>query len=180
VVLVGFMGAGKSTVGRLLAERLGVPFADSDEELTARTGRTPQEIFATEGEPAFRALERKVVAELVTKGGDRVVALGGGALEDAATRALLTDAVVVHLDVSHAAVLARVGGDTGRPMLSRPGLEQLHRNRLVVYRAAAHLSVTTDGRTPEEVVDAILAALPDLREKARAEGPPGASPDQLV
>jgi shikimate kinase len=170
------MGAGKSTVGRLLAERLAVPFVDSDEELTLRTGRTPREIFSTDGESVFRILEREIVAELVTDGVDRVVALGGGALEDAATRAALEGAVVVHLDASHAAVLARVGGDPGRPMLARPDLDLLHRNRLVAYRAAADVSVTTDDRTPEEVADAVVAALPGLE----AAGPSGRSPDQLV
>jgi shikimate kinase len=177
------MGAGKSTVGRLLAERLGVPFVDSDEELTARTGRTPREIFDTDGEPVFRALEREVVAELVTDGGDRVVALGGGALEDAGTRAVLRDAVVVHLDVSHPAVLGRVGGDPGRPMLARPGLDRLHRDRVATYRAAADAEVLTDGRTPEEVTDAVLGALADLARRAGA-GQGGdvsaGSPDQLV
>jgi shikimate kinase len=174
------MGAGKSTVGRLLAERLDVPFVDSDEELTARTGRTPREIFATDGEPVFRTLEREVVAELVTDGGDRVVALGGGTVEDPATRAMLGDAFVVHLDVSHAAVLARVGGDPGRPMLARPDLDRLHRDRLAGYSAAAIVSVTTDGRTPEDVADAVLAALADVRREAEAAGPSSGSPDQLV
>jgi shikimate kinase len=165
------MGAGKSTVGRLLAGRLGVPFVDSDQELTARTGRTPREIFATDGEPVFRALERELVAELVTDATDRVLALGGGALEDPATRAVLRDAVVVHLDVSHEAMLARVGRDPGRPILARPGLDRLHRNRLAAYRAAAQVDVTTDGRTPQQVVEAVLASLPDT-----AAG----SSDQLV
>ena len=176
------MGAGKSTVGRLLAERLGIPFVDSDDELTARTGRTPREIFAADGEAVFRILEREVVAELVTDGRPRVVALGGGAVEDPATRAVLEGAVVVHLDVSHAAVLARVGGDPDRPMLARPDLDRLHRNRLATYRAAADMSVTTDDRTPEEVVDAIIAALPAVGALpgVGTPGPSGASPDQLV
>jgi shikimate kinase len=172
------MGAGKSTVGRLLAERLGVPFLDSDEVLTARTGRTPREIFASDGEPAFRALERQVIAELVTGGPDRVVALGGGALEDASTRAVLRDARVMHLDVSHALVLARVGGDPGRPVLARPGLEQLHRDRRVAYATTAHALVRTDGRTPAEVVDAVLAALAALDSTEPTESAE-ASPDPL-
>ena len=176
------MGAGKSTVGRLLAERLGVPFVDSDDELTARTGRTPREIFETDGEPVFRALEREVVAELVTDGGDRVVALGGGALEDAGTRALLRDAVVVHLEVSHPVVLARVGGDPGRPVLARPGLDRLYRDRLDVYRAAADADVATDGRTPEDVAGAVLDALADLAGAGAGQGGgvSAGSSDQLV
>ena len=156
------MGAGKTTVGRLLGERLGLPFVDSDEALTAQTGRTPREIFAADGEAAFRALERAVVAELVTDGVARVVALGGGAVEAAATREVLRDAVVVHLDVAHATVLERVGGDPGRPMLARPGLDRLHRDRLAGYEEAADVTVPTDGRTPAEVADAVVTALTTL------------------
>jgi shikimate kinase len=159
LVLVGFMGAGKSTVGRLVAKRLGVPFVDSDEALTTRTGRTPAQIFATDGEPVFRRLEREMVAELVGDGADRVVALGGGAVEDPATRTVLRDALVVHLDVSHAAVLARVGGDRGRPVLARPDLDVLHRDRLLTYREVADVTVSTDGRRPAEVAALVLEAL---------------------
>src|SRR5690348_5140981 len=130
VVLVGFMGAGKSTVGRLVARRLGVGFADSDDVITQRTGATPREIFATDGEAAFRALERAVVRDLVSGGesgasGDvavGVLALGGGAVEDAGTREVLRAARVVHLEVSFEQVRARVGRDPGRPVLARPDL----------------------------------------------------------
>jgi shikimate kinase len=172
VVLVGFMGAGKSTVGRILARRLGVQFVDSDEVLTARTGRTPREIFAADGEPAFRALEREVVAELLGSRPARVVALGGGATEDARTRSVLRGARVVHLEVSHGEVLARVGNDPGRPVLTRPDLPELHRNRLAAYREVAYAVVRTDGLTPDEVADAVLAAL--------TTADPSGSPDQLV
>ena len=139
------MGAGKSTVGSLVAEHLGVPFVDSDEALTTRTGRTPAQIFATDGEPVFRRLEREIVAELVGDDADGVVALGGGAVEDPATRTLLRGALVVHLDVSHPVVLSRVGGDPRRPVLARPDLDVLHRDRLATYREVADVTVLTDG-----------------------------------
>jgi shikimate kinase len=159
VVLVGFMGAGKSTVGRLLAGRLGVLFADSDDEITRRTGRTPREVFEVEGEPAFRALEREVVHELVTGGTVGVVALGGGAVEHAATRAVLRAARVVHLEVSFDQVQARVGRDPGRPVLARPDLPEVFAARQAAYSKVADVVVPTDGLTPREVALRALAAL---------------------
>lgn len=159
VVLVGFMGAGKSTVGRLLARRLGVPFADSDDVIAGRTGRTPREIFATDGEAAFRALERDVVHELVAGGTAGVVALGGGAVEDPATREALRGARVVHLDVSFEQVRARVGRDPGRPVLARPDLPELFAARQAAYREVAHAVVATDGLAARQVVARVLAAL---------------------
>ena len=159
VVLVGFMGAGKSTVGRLLAGHLGVAFADSDDVITRRAGRTPREIFAADGEPAFRALEREVVRELVTDGRTGVVALGGGAVEDAGTREVLRQAVVVHLDVSFEQVRRRVGGDRGRPVLARPDLPAVFAARQAGYRDAADVVVATDGLRPADVAARVLAAL---------------------
>jgi shikimate kinase len=161
VVLVGFMGAGKSTVGRLLAARLGVGFADSDAVLTRREGRSPSEIFAADGEAAFRALERAVVAELLARrpGGPGVVALGGGAVQDPGTRALLRRAFVAYLEVSYAHVLARVGGDPGRPVLARPDLEQVYSSRVHAYREVADVTVATDRLAPAAVTEALAAAL---------------------
>jgi shikimate kinase len=163
VVLVGFMGAGKSTVGRLLAARLGTRFADSDDVVAERAGRSVAEIFATEGEETFRGLERAVVAELVAPetvaGAAGVVALGGGAVQDRSTRALLRFAFVAYLEVSYATVLARVGGDGGRPVLARPDLEQVYAGRLDAYREVADVTVRTDGLDAPAVVDAVASAL---------------------
>jgi shikimate kinase len=154
------MGAGKSTVGRLLAHRLGVPFADSDDVIEQRAGRPPREIFATQGEAVFRALEREVVRELVSAGDAGVVALGGGAVEDPATRAVLSAAWVVHLEVSFARVLARVGRDPRRPVLARPDLPEVFAARQTAYRAVADVTVSTDGLAASQVAERVLAALP--------------------
>ena len=124
IVLVGFMGAGKTTVGHLLSERLGLPFTDSDHVIEQRSGRSIPEIFAEDGEPAFRALEHQVIAELL-EGSDLVLALGGGAAEHPRTRDTLAShprAQVVYLQVGYAQALRRVGGDGGRPMLARPDI----------------------------------------------------------
>lgn len=100
VVLVGFMGAGKTTVGHIVAERLGQPFVDSDVLIEQRLGRDIRDIFRTEGEPWFRQLEHATVAGLV-RGQDAVIALGGGAVEDSRSRAVLRNARVVYLRVSY-------------------------------------------------------------------------------
>ncbi|MDQ3986410.1 MAG: shikimate kinase, partial [Actinomycetota bacterium] len=117
IVLVGFMGAGKTTVGRALATRLGLGFVDTDELVETRAGASVAEIFATGGEAAFRELEREVAAEVLV-GEDRVVALGGGAIGDPATCAALEWTTVVHLDVGFNEAMKRVGTDAARPLLS--------------------------------------------------------------
>ena len=162
IVLVGFMGAGKSTVGRLLARRLGVPFADSDDVIEQRAGRPPRDIFATQGEGAFRALEREVVRDLVAPSGQAgpgVVALGGGAVQDASTREVLGGALVVYLEVSFARVLDRVGRDPRRPVLARPDLPEVFDTRQEAYRAVADVTVATDALAPAQVAERVLAAL---------------------
>jgi 3-dehydroquinate synthase/shikimate kinase/3-dehydroquinate synthase len=150
IVLIGFMGAGKTTVGHLLAGKLGLPFVDSDVVISERGGRPVPQIFAEDGEDAFRALEHETVAGLL-RGRDAVLALGGGAVEHPATQALLGPADVVYLHVGYAAAVARVGGDAGRPMLRRADLEAVYQRRLAAYAAAATLTVPTDGRGPEDV-----------------------------
>lgn len=159
IVLVGFMGAGKTTVGRILAGRLGLPFADSDTEIEQRAGRPVREIFATDGEPAFRSLEREVIADLL--GGPSIVlALGGGAVENFETRKLLADATVVYLRVSYAEALQRVGGDDGRPLLASPGLDARYAKRLAIYSEVASLTVDTDDRHPQALCREIISRLP--------------------
>jgi len=175
IVLVGFMGAGKTTVGTLLAARLGLPFADTDHVIEQRAARPVRQIFAEDGEPAFRVLEHQVVTELLT-GPAVVLALGGGAAEHPGTRAVLTRGgdppgspryrgdpsprtplEIVYLHVSYEQALRRVGGDDGRPLLARPDLAALYQRRLAVYAGVATLTVPTDGRRPEAVTEDILA-----------------------
>jgi shikimate kinase len=158
IVVVGFMGAGKTTVGQLLAAKLSLPFTDSDQVIEERAGKPIRLIFADEGEPAFRELEHAVIADLLT-GPDAVLALGGGAAEHPASRSLLAAVPVVYLRVGYAEALARVGGDHGRPMLARPDVQALHAARQVVYASLATVAVDTDGRPPDEIVLDLLSAL---------------------
>jgi 3-dehydroquinate dehydratase type I len=159
VVLVGFMGAGKTTVGHIMAERLGQPFVDSDVLIEQRLGREIRDIFRTEGEPYFRQLEHDTVIGLV-RGPDAVIALGGGAVEDPRSRAVLRDAQVVYLRVSYDEALARVESDEFRPMLHRPDLDEVYKRRLSAYEDVSVLTVDTDGRRPGAVALEVLARLP--------------------
>ncbi len=158
IVLVGFMGAGKSTIGRLLADRLGLPFTDTDPVIEQRAGRPISQIFATEGEPAFRALEHEVIADLLD-GPDAVLALGGGAAEHPGTQALLKAAEVVYLEVSYEDAMARIGGDAARPLLAQAGLRDRYEHRLGVYAAVATLTVPTTAADPDTITEHILASL---------------------
>lgn len=162
VVLVGFMGAGKTTVGRLLAARFGLPFVDADAHVEAQQGRSVQEVFAADGEEAFRDLEAAAVRELVGRP-SAVVSLGGGALGRRETRAVLAGHDVVHLAVGLRSALARVGDDAGRPVLAQPGLAERHAARAAHYAEVATAVVDTDDRTPQEVADLVAAALADSR-----------------
>ena len=179
IVLVGFMGAGKSTVGCLLSERLGCAFADTDERIEGRAGAPIRDIFSRAGEEAFRALERDVVAEALM-GGSGVVALGGGALGDAATRAALAEAVVVHLEVSFEEAMRRLGSDGSRPLLAAdPG--ELYEARRSVYASAADVVVATDDRGPEEVAAEVAGKLHPPPHARRIPVPiPGRNHDVLV
>ena len=161
IVLVGFMGAGKTTVGRLLAAKLAVPFSDSDHVIEARAGKPVRQVFADDGEPAFRQLEHDVIAGLLAKNEDMVLALGGGAAVHEGTRANLAHSgvPVVYLKVSYAEAMRRVGGDLDRPMLARPDVAQLHRDRDPLYAQAATLTVDAGSRPSEEIALDILTRL---------------------
>ena len=158
IVLVGFMGAGKTTVGHLLSERLGLPFTDSDHVIEQRSGRSIPEIFAEDGEPAFRALEHQVIAGLLD-GPALVLALGGGATQHPGTRDRLARVQVVYLQVGYEQAMQRVGGDQGRPLLARPDLAATYQRRLPLYAELATLTVSTDGRHPEAISQDILTRL---------------------
>jgi shikimate kinase/3-dehydroquinate synthase len=160
-VLVGFMGAGKTTVGHIVAERLGQPFVDSDVLIEQRLGRSIRDIFVTEGETYFRELEHATVAELV-RGEEAVIALGGGAVEDPRTRAVLRNARVIYLRVGYDEAMSRVQGDEYRPMLHRPDLDGLYKKRLPVYEDLSVLTIDTDGRRPDAIAREVLAELTRL------------------
>ncbi len=165
VVLVGPMGVGKSSVGRLLAERLGVGYRDTDEDIVAAEGRTIAEIFVDEGESAFRELEKNAVRAALS-GHEGVLALGGGAVLDAGTRALLAGQRVVYLSMDVEEAVRRTGLNAARPLLAvnpRKQWRELMEARRHLYEEAATVVVATDGRTPEEVTQAALDAL-ELKE----------------
>ncbi|MDQ1104309.1 shikimate kinase [Nocardioides zeae] len=167
VVLIGSMGAGKTTVGELLAERWDVGFRDTDADVVAAEGRAIADIFVEDGEAHFRALEREAVrTALVEHAG--VLALGGGAVLDLDTRALLADHTVVFLQVGLADAVQRVGLGTSRPLLLggvRSRIKALLDERTPIYTELATLVVPTDGRAPAEVAATIEAR---LEEDARA------------
>jgi shikimate kinase len=161
IVLTGFMGSGKTTIGPLLAGRLGWSFLDVDDVIEAEAGVTIAELFARHGEAPFRDREHATIARLAA-GDALVLALGGGAIEHPATRMLLVTTpatLLVHLEVELATTLARCRGTEHlRPILAdQANLASRYQRRLPLYRTA-HVSISVDALTPDEVVDAILQA----------------------
>lgn len=161
IVLTGFMGSGKSTVGPIVARRLGWRFVDVDDVIVAESGMPISQFFAEHGEPAFRNVERAVIARLAAEDA-LVLALGGGAIEDETTRGLLlgsTGTLLVHLEVTLETTLVRCGGtDRTRPVLAdRANLAARYERRLPLYRMA-HVSIGADQRTASEVAEAVLRA----------------------
>jgi shikimate kinase len=168
IALIGLMGAGKSAVARVLGERLGVSVADLDGMIEATEGCSVAELFERAGEAWFRRRESELLAEAI-RSGVQVVACGGGVVLDPERRRLLRERCrVVWLEISPETAAARLeaaGGDAGsvRPLLAgrpaRERLETLLRERAPLYAEAAHARVPTDGRSPEQVADAVLAAI---------------------
>ncbi|SDU74507.1 shikimate kinase [Jiangella alkaliphila] len=158
VVVIGPPGAGKTTVGTLVAQRLGATFRDTDTDIERTAGKPITDIFVEDGEPAFRALERAAVATALDEH-DGVLALGGGAVVGAEHRALLAGHVVVFLDVGLADAVSRVGLNRDRPLLlesPRAQLKRLLDDRRPVYVEAATVTVDTAGRTPEDIADEVV------------------------
>ncbi|MFD4176952.1 MULTISPECIES: 3-dehydroquinate synthase [Streptomyces] len=171
VVLVGPMGVGKSTVGELLAARLGTTYRDTDADVVAEAGKPIAEIFYDEGEEHFRALERRAV-EAAVAGHTGVLALGGGAVLDAATRELLAGRPVAYLSMDVDEAVRRVGLGAARPLLAvnpRRQWRELMDARRHLYEEVARTVVATDEHTPEEVAQAIIDAL-ELPEGQAAPG----------
>ncbi|HEX5188890.1 MAG TPA: shikimate kinase [Streptosporangiaceae bacterium] len=160
-VLIGPPGAGKSTVGALLADRLGVSFTDTDALVESAAGKQVSDIFIEDGEPAFRALERAAVARALAAG-DGVVAVGGGAVLDRQTQAELAGHTVIYLETGFAEAARRVGFNQARPLLignPRATLKILLDQRIPVYKRLATMTVGTDDREAAEIADDIAARL---------------------
>ncbi|WP_354002955.1 iron-containing alcohol dehydrogenase [Microbacterium elymi] len=155
VVLIGFMGAGKSTVGRIVADMLGVSFVDSDVLIERREGRSIREMFDLHGERYFRQIERTVVAELL-EDATSVLALGGGAALDPEVRRMLASHTVVYLDVPYEQAMQRINGDSFRPLLQTSGVREIYDRRLPLYEELATVRVDTMGKRADDVAVEIL------------------------
>lgn len=179
LVLVGPMGAGKTSIGKRLSERFGLPFVDADREIEAQTGASVTTIFECEGETGFRARERLLLAQLLSGAGHavggRVVATGGGAVIDAGSRRLLREhGFVVHLHADVAAQLARLARDRTRPLLQRPDreavLEQLAEARAPLYAEVADLRYDTSQQSCGDAATRLAQLLAERWQRAPAHG----------
>jgi shikimate kinase len=163
-VLVGLMGAGKTTVGKRCAALLGRPFVDTDELVVAAAGVPFEELWALEGEPGFRARERVAVTDAAASPEPLVIACGGGAVLDPENRRVLRGAgFVAWLEAPPAVLVSRLAGDDSRPLLAggdrSATLTRLGDVRAPAYEAAADVTITTEGRTVAEVAAAVIEEL---------------------
>lgn len=175
IVLVGMMGAGKTTIGRRLARELGRPFFDSDQQIQSRTGRTVREIFEVDGEDAFRIIESDVLTEALGATAPSVVAAAGGTVLREVNRTRMRDAgTVVWLRADPSVLAERVRSGGHRPLLAADpaqALRDLDAARRELYEEVADHVVDTDGRPPEEIVDQLvaLAHLPERRPARKTQ-----------
>lgn len=162
IILIGPPGAGKTSVGKALAKKLALNFLDSDKVVEEKSGKSIPEIFITDGEPAFREMERAAVIDLI-ENQDGVIALGGGSVMDLeVSKRLLPMAHVVFLDVSISNAAPRVGFNRDRPLLLGNPRQQwiaLMEKRRSTYEALAKARVSTDNKKPVEVVEEIVKEL---------------------
>lgn len=161
IVLMGFMGAGKTTVGKCLAKMLSCEFIDTDERIELEQGRKISDIFAESGEQAFRDMETELLKRLQDSKEDFVLSIGGGMPLREQNRELLRKiGTVVYLRTSKETIIKRVSGDRSRPLLLGGELEEkvtsLMNAREKIYMGTAHTQVTTDNRSPEEIADFIV------------------------
>lgn len=164
-VFVGAPGAGKSSIGRQVAGRLGLSFRDTDLDISAKAGKPVSDIFTEDGEEVFRAMEREAVEEALSSH-TGVLALGGGAVLDDRTRDLLADQRVIWLRVGAADAAKRVGLSGARPLLFgnvRGRLVTLLEARTPLYAEVATSTVDTDGRSIEDIVDEVSRMLAEER-----------------
>ena len=159
ITLTGFMGSGKTTVGKVLADFLGCPFMDLDDLVVKKAGKSIPDIFAQDGEPAFRLLEAQVLRKTMEKYAEStaVLALGGGAVLAPASAALLHEKTVcIYLRATLETLLARLEGETaGRPLADASLADRLA-SREPIYEKTAHVIIDTDGLSPDEVADEII------------------------
>ena len=159
ITLTGFMGSGKTTVGRILADALGCPFLDLDDLIVKKAGQSIPDIFAQDGEPAFRQLEARLLRQTVEKYGEStaVLSLGGGAILAPASATLLHEKTVcIYLRATLDTLLERLAGESaGRPLADASLAERLAA-REPLYEKTAHVVIDTDGLSPEDVSDEII------------------------
>jgi len=173
-VLVGLPGSGKSTIGRRLAKALGLTLLDTDAEIERRTGRSIADIFATDGEAAFRQLEEQVIREAL-RDHDGILSLGGGAVTTGGVREALAGHTVVYLEITVAEGIRRTSGGTVRPLLAGPDRAEKYRalmnRRAPLYRRAATIRINTNRRNPGAVVRQIVGRLENPEPPRRRRAP---------
>lgn len=153
------MGSGKTTVGRILADALGCPFLDLDGIIEKKAGRSIRDIFAADGESAFRRMEKQALEQTVAKYAENtaVLALGGGTVTVPGAVSLLQEKTVcIYLEADFETLQDRLSGQADARPLAQPGMDSLLTERRPLYETAAHVTIQTDGLSPEEVADTII------------------------